>query len=86
MLNEYFTRMTETIFHEEGAIDKYIGDCVMAVFGWPEAHDDAALRAVSAAVEIRRRLYTYNVMRRAEGKPAIENGIGLYSKLRYSAF
>src|SRR4051794_6330831 len=40
MLNEYFTRMTETIFREEGAIDKYIGDCVMAVFGWPEAHDD----------------------------------------------
>jgi adenylate cyclase len=77
MLNEYFTRMTETIFHEEGAIDKYIGDCVMAVFGWPEAHDDAALRAVRAAVEMRRHLHALNVERRAEGKPTIENGIGL---------
>src|SRR5207253_6090289 len=77
MLNSYFTRMTGAIFDEGGAVDKFIGDAIMAVFGWPEAHEDAALRAVRAAVEIRRRLDTYNVMRRAEGKPAIENGIGL---------
>jgi adenylate cyclase len=77
MLNEYFTRMTATIFREEGAIDKYIGDCVMAVFGWPEAHDDAALRAVRAAVEMRRHLHVLNAERRAAGKPIIENGIGL---------
>ncbi|HEY7060904.1 MAG TPA: GAF domain-containing protein [Chloroflexota bacterium] len=77
MLNSYFTQMTEAIFEQGGAVDKFIGDAIMAVFGWPEAHDDAALRAVRAAVEIRRRLYTYNAMRRADGKPPIENGIGL---------
>jgi adenylate cyclase len=77
MLNSYFTQMTEAIFDESGAVDKFIGDAIMAVFGWPEAHDDAALRAVRAAVEIRRRLYTFNATRRAQGKPPIENGIGL---------
>jgi adenylate cyclase len=77
MLNDYFTRMTATIFLEEGAIDKYIGDAIMAVFGWPEPHDDAALRAVRAAVEMRRRLYAFNAERRAQGKPPLENGIGL---------
>ncbi|HLH24189.1 MAG TPA: GAF domain-containing protein [Chloroflexota bacterium] len=77
MLNSYFTRMTEAIFDEGGAVDKFIGDAIMAIFGWPEAHDDAALRAVRAAVEIRRRLYAFNAARRAQGKPPIENGIGL---------
>jgi adenylate cyclase len=77
MLNEYFTKMTEIIFHEEGAVDKYIGDCVMAVFGWPEARDDAAARAVRTAVEMRRRLHAFNEERRRAGKPTIENGIGL---------
>jgi adenylate cyclase len=69
--------MTEAIFDESGAVDKFIGDAIMAVFGWPEAHDDAALRAVRAAVEIRRRLFQFNVERRAQGKLVIENGIGL---------
>jgi adenylate cyclase len=77
MLNSYFTLMTEAIFDQGGAVDKFIGDAIMAVFGWPEAHDDDALRAVRAAVEIRRRLYTFNATRRAQGKPEIENGIGL---------
>ncbi|HZR99698.1 MAG TPA: GAF domain-containing protein [Chloroflexota bacterium] len=77
MLNSYFTLMTEAIFDEGGAVDKFIGDAIMAIFGWPEAHDDAAMRAVRAAIEIRRRLHTFNEMRRAQGKPPIENGIGL---------
>ena len=77
MLNAYFTRMTEAIFDEGGAVDKFIGDAIMAVFGWPEAHDDAALRGVRAAIEMRRRLFKFNAERRAEGKLIIENGIGL---------
>jgi adenylate cyclase len=77
MLNAYFTRMTEAIFHEGGAVDKFIGDAIMAVFGWPEAHDDAALRGVRAAVEMRRQLFKFNAERRKQGKLVVENGIGL---------
>jgi adenylate cyclase len=77
MLNSYFTQMTEAIFAESGAVDKFIGDAIMAVFGWPEAQEDAALRAARAAIEIRRRLSTFNEARRAQGKAPIANGIGL---------
>ncbi|HWP29960.1 MAG TPA: GAF domain-containing protein [Chloroflexota bacterium] len=77
LLNSYFTRMTEAIFEQGGAVDKYIGDAIMAVFGWPEPHPDAALRAARAAVEIRRRLHQFNAEQRAQGRPVLENGIGL---------
>ncbi len=43
-----------------GHVDKYLGDCVMATFGVPEAIEDAPRAAVNAAIEMRQRLRDYN--------------------------
>src|SRR4051812_45236178 len=51
--SRYFETARFVIGYHGGTVEKYIGDAVMAVFGWPTTHEDDALRAVHAAVEIR---------------------------------
>jgi class 3 adenylate cyclase/tetratricopeptide (TPR) repeat protein len=53
LLARYFQRMKAIVEHHGGTVEKFIGDAVMAVFGVPAAHEDDALRAVYAAVEMR---------------------------------
>jgi class 3 adenylate cyclase len=53
LLARYFERMKGTIEAHGGSVEKFIGDAVMAVFGVPAAHEDDALRACRAAVEMR---------------------------------
>ena len=53
LLGRYFDRMRGIIESHGGTVEKFIGDAVMAVFGIPAAHEDDALRACRAAVEMR---------------------------------
>jgi class 3 adenylate cyclase len=54
LLNLFFDRTSAIIFHYGGIVDKYMGDCVMALFGLLAGQDDHARRAVAAALEIQR--------------------------------
>ena len=45
--------MADAIERIGGTREKFIGDAVFAVFGWPRAHDDDAVRAALAALAIR---------------------------------
>jgi class 3 adenylate cyclase/tetratricopeptide (TPR) repeat protein len=53
VMGRYFDVMRSSIERHGGTVEKYIGDAVMAVFGLPQAHEDDALRAVRAAVDMR---------------------------------
>src|SRR5213083_195083 len=50
---EYFDEMRAAIERHGGAVEKFIGDAVMAVFGVPVLHEDDAVRALRAAAEMR---------------------------------
>jgi class 3 adenylate cyclase len=53
VMSRYFEETKATLERHGGTVEKFIGDAVMAVFGVPVVHEDDALRAVRAAVEIR---------------------------------
>jgi len=53
LLARYFEQMKAIVEAHGGTVEKFIGDAVMAVFGIPTAHEDDALRACRAAVEMR---------------------------------
>lgn len=52
ILNELFTIMTEIVFRHDGTVDKFVGDCVMAMWGAPRSEPDHAAKALEAAEEI----------------------------------
>jgi adenylate cyclase len=60
MLNTFFSRMTDEIFAEEGMVDKFNGDAILAVFGAPVDQADHAGRAVRAAQAMRRAVAEMN--------------------------
>jgi len=77
MLNEFFSVMANVVFRHEGNLDKFIGDCVMAVWGPPLKHPDDASRALQAALEMIDAVDELNEKRRAQGRKPIEVGIGV---------
>ena len=79
LLNEYFTLMVDCIQREEGMLDKFIGDAIMAAFGIPVGHDDDADRSVRTAIAMIRELWNWNKGRVNEGKLPVDIGVGLNS-------
>jgi adenylate cyclase len=77
LLNDYLSRMTDTVFKFEGTLDKYIGDAIMAVFGAPLDMPNHAISAIRCALLMRERLDEFN----AEHKdgPIFQIRIGINS-------
>src|SRR5207247_1160396 len=60
VLSRYFEVMKTILERHGGTVEKYIGDAIMAVFGLPKLHEDDALRAARATVEMRAALAELN--------------------------
>lgn len=80
-LNEYLTAMSAIVARHGGTLDKFIGDAVMAFWGAPTSQGAAAdaLRAVTAALEMRRELAALSPGWEAKGYPAIKIGVGIHA-------
>ena len=60
LLSGYFTQMRSIIERHGGSVEKFIGDAVVGMFGVPTTHEDDALRAVRAALEMQQALDAMN--------------------------
>ena len=78
-LNAYMSPMSDIIIEEEGTIDKYIGDAIMAYWNAPIAVENHADRAVSAALRQMEALAVLNVRIAQKNQPFIDIGIGIHT-------
>jgi class 3 adenylate cyclase/tetratricopeptide (TPR) repeat protein len=60
VMSRYYTAMSAALERHGGMVAKFIGDAVMAVFGVPVLHEDDAVRAARAAIDMRRELEDLN--------------------------
>lgn len=77
LLNQFYDLMIEATFRNQGSLDKFMGDAVMAVFGAPIAHPDHALRAVRTAVAMREGIERLSRRRIRRGGEPLTVGIGV---------
>ncbi len=81
LLNHHFDLLGVKIEEEDGTIDKYIGDSIMAFWGAPSIQEDHAQRACRAALAIEKTLTEDNRLRQEAGLPPINIRIGIHSGL-----
>ncbi len=79
LLNDYHTRMVNTVFQFGGTLDKYLGDGLMAYFGAPMPHKDHPMRAVRCAREMAVQLEQMNLERDRLDKRRLKMGVGIHT-------
>src|SRR5262245_10847832 len=78
LLNRYFSLQVDVVFKHGGSLDKFIGDCIMAIWGAPLDDPEHAKRAVACALDM---VDTLLAFRRALGAEdsGFDVGIGVHS-------
>ena len=79
VLRSYFESVSTAIARHGGTVEKYAGDAVMAAFGIPVSHEDDALRAVRAALDIRVAVAALNEQLAQQHAVTLEIRIGIES-------
>lgn len=78
LLRDYHNRLGRAVFDNGGALDKYIGDGLMATFGTPDQGPHDARNALKCALDMLAALESWNAERAAAGAPTVRVGIGLH--------
>ncbi|KAI9136332.1 hypothetical protein BKA69DRAFT_1104918 [Paraphysoderma sedebokerense] len=102
LLNDFFERLVKIVFKHSGIVDKFIGDCIMAVFGTldspsssssnsdspqlPMTPADYAYYAVRCGLEFKSAINELNADRIKQGKLPIEVGVGVNTGSVMSGF
>ena len=79
ILNRYLGMVTEAIFRNDGTLDKFIGDAVMAVYNAPLDVEDYACKAVRTGLEIVEAVDSINASLKEEFGIEITCGVGIHS-------
>ena len=77
LLNDYLTEMTEIVLQNDGIIDKYEGDAIMAEFGVPVHYDNHPYMACKSAIEMQRKLKEMRAFWKKQNKPMLKARIGI---------
>jgi adenylate cyclase len=77
LLNEYLSTMSDVIFRNQGTLDKYEGDAIMAFWGAPVPQPNHPLLACLSALQMNAALTEMNRLWRGQGKPYIYSRIGI---------
>ena len=77
LLNEYLTEMTDIILLNDGIIDKYEGDAIMAEFGVPVQYENHAFMACKSALEMQAKLKDLREKWKSEERPQLTARIGI---------
>lgn len=77
LLNEYFTEMAKIIFQNQGSLDKYIGDAIVAVFGSLIPLENPGRTAVQAAIQMMKELSSLNEKWKNQYGFRMDIGIGI---------
>jgi adenylate cyclase len=79
LLNQYFNYFSIAADSCNGTVDKFIGDCIMILFGVPEADRSHGLHAVTCGVLIQEIAIRINHQREKQGLPLVQFKIGINS-------
>jgi adenylate cyclase len=96
LLNEYFDRMVEVVFRNQGTLDKFIGAGMMVIFGAPEDDPYQEEHALKTGLEMQREVAELAAKWEPEGVrlrigvginsgPAIVGNIGSSRRMEYTA-
>ena len=76
-LNDFYSLMIDLTIKNEGYLNKFLGDAVMAIFGAPTAYPDHCMRAVKTALAMQSAVAELSARRVTQGKDAMSIGIGI---------